>query len=384
MSKKIGIAFIIDTINSIGGTEKQLLSLMSRLDESRFDKHLVCLKPPDAYVHFTTGRQEDYSTHFNYYQCDIGSLLSRECIAGTVKLAKYFKENRIDIVQTYFLDAQLIGVAAGKLAGVRKIVCCRRDLGFWHDRQLLLIARAVNRLADRFLVNSHAVKRQVARDEWVSPDKISVIYNGIDKSGFNGNSPPGNRAFDLFDRQKNYCIGSLANFSRRVKRVDVFIRAAAEVLKAIPNVYFCIVGEGYLKQELIDLCNALHISERVLFLGAVKDVASCIKHWDIGVLSSESEGLSNSILEYMATGMPVVATDVGGNKELINEGMNGFLVPNEDYYAMADKLCRLLKDPHLRKNMGESGKRMISERFGWEKVILDYENYYETLLGSAL
>lgn len=384
MSKKIGIAFVIDTINSIGGTEKQLLSLMSLLDENRFDKHLVCLKPPDAYVHFSTGNREDYSTHFNYHQCDIQSLMSTECAGRTIKLAKFFKENRIDIVQTYFVDAQIIGVAAGKLAGVKHIVCCRRDLGFWHNRQLVIIIRALNRFVDHFLVNSHAVKQQVARDEWVHPDKISVIYNGIDKSRFNGNSSPRNDTVDLFDRQKNYCIGISANFSRRVKRVDVFIRAAAEVLKAIPNVFFCIVGEGYLKQELAELSDASHMSERILFLGAVKDIPNCIKHWDIGVLSSESEGLSNSILKYMATGMPVVATAVGGNKELIRDGVNGFLVPNEDYQSMADKLCRLLKDPHLRKNMGESGKRMISERFGWEKVIRDYEAYYDSLLGSDL
>ncbi len=384
MKKKTGIAFVIDTINSIGGTEKQLLGLMSQLDEKRFDKHLVCLKPPDAYVHFNTVSMEEHSAHFTYYQCDIGSLMSVECAAATFRLAKYLKEKEIDIVQTYFTDAQIVGVLAGKLAGVKKIVCCRRDLGFWHNRELLILTRTLDKLVDRFLVNSHAVKSQVARDEWVHPDKISVIYNGIDKYRFNGNSNPENFAFDFFDSQENYCIGTLANFSRHVKRVDVFIKAAAEVLKTVPNAYFCIAGEGCLRKELEELGDALGISDRVLFLGAVKDIPACIKHWDVGVLSSESEGLSNAIIEYMATGLPVVATAVGGNKELIRNGVNGFLVPNGDYCSMAQKLCDLLKDDRARKDMGENGKRMVSERFGWEKIIGDYESYYRDLLGGAL
>lgn len=384
MNGKITIAFVIDTINSIGGTEKQLLSLLTLLDNDRFNKYLVCLKSPDAYVHFTTFSDDYSSPHYSYHQFDIQSLISVQSVGSVLRLAKFLKEHQVDIVQTYFIDSQFIGLIAGRLAGTKKIIGCRRDLGFWHNRFLLFLLRRISRYTDNYLVNSLAVKQQVSYDEMVDPEKISVIYNGIDQKHFNGNRSSLNDQVKLFTNHKKYCVGISANFSRNVKRVDVFIRAAAEVLKIISDVDFCILGEGYLKDELMALAGSLQISEHVHFLGAVKDIPYSIRHWDVGVLSSDSEGLSNSILEYMASGIPVVATSVGGNTELVEDGRNGFLVPGGDHLSMAVKICQLLQDQNLRKTMGEEGKKIISEKYDWDTIIREYESYYRKILGYSL
>lgn len=379
--RKIRIAFIIDTINSIGGTEKQLLGLIRSLDKERFEPYLLCLKPPNAYVHLDIGSMDEYRSHCSYHELGIQSLASFRCMGSILKLVRFLKEEKIDVIQTYFIDAQLVGTIAGRLAGTKRIVCCRRDLGFWHDPFLLLLVKGVNRFADSFLVNSFAVRDQVARDEKIDPGLISTIRNGIDLKEYNGSLPVPAETADPLERQGCFRVGISANFTRQVKRVDLFIRAAAEVLKTIPNVCFCIAGEGNLKGELVELCGELGISRNVIFLGALADVHDTLKEWDIGILSSDSEGMSNSILEYMASGIPVVATAVGGNKELIEEGVNGFLVPRGDHVSLAGRICDLLRDRDLRKRMGEQGRRMISEMHDWEIVKKEYEAFYLTILG---
>lgn len=378
---KIRIAFIIDTINSIGGTEKQLLGLIRSLDKERFEAYLLCLKPPNAYVHLDIGSMDEYRSHCIYHELDIGSLASIRCIGRIFKLVRFLRERKIDIIQTYFIDAQLIGIVAGRLAGTKKIVCCRRDLGFWHEPHLLFLVRTMNVFADSFLVNSSAIRDQIARDERIDPEKISTIRNGIDRGAYNGSLSQRCEMEGSRDRRDCFSVGISANFTRQVKRVDVFIRAAALVLEEIPHVRFCIAGEGNLREELIGLSRELGISGKVMFLGALTDVHDVLKGWDVGVLSSDSEGMSNSILEYMASGIPVVATAVGGNRELIEEGVNGFLVARGDHVSMAARICDLLKDRDLRKRMGEQGRRIVSEKYDWEIVKGEYESFYLRLLG---
>jgi glycosyltransferase involved in cell wall biosynthesis len=317
----------------------------------------------------------------SYHQISIPSLLSVQCIGRVIQLAQFLKDRRIDVIQTYFVDAQFIGIVAGKLAGVKKIVCCRRDLGFWHSRALLLLLRQADRFVDHFQVNSQAVRHQVANDEMVDPRRIHVIYNGIDAHLFNGCMAQDDEKGETTGRKKNLCVGILANFNRRVKRVDLFIRAAAEVVKTLPDTRFVIAGDGHLKSGLQTLSRELGIARHVEFLGAVTDIAGTIRSWDVGVISSESEGFCNSILEYMASGIPVVATAVGGNTELVEEGVNGFLVPDRDYLSLADRLCTLLKNSRLRKEMGERGKRIIDQKYDWNRVIQNYESFYFDILG---
>lgn len=375
MDRKIRIAFLIDTINSIGGTEKQLLGLMASLPKERFESHLISLRPPNAYF-------QPRDDCFSYHQIDIPSLLSARCISRTIELVRFLKKRRIDIVQTYFIDAQFVGILAGKLAGVKKIVCCRRDLGFWHSRGLIFLLRQADRFVDHFQVNSQAVGRQVANDELVDPGRIHVIYNGIDSTLFDGcTRTDGDQGPAQQAAGRDLSVGILANFNRRVKRVDLFIRAAAEVSRVVPDVRFFIAGDGHLKAELQALCRELGVGGHVEFLGAVTDIPETIRAWDIGVISSESEGFCNAILEYMASGIPVVATAVGGNTELVEDGVSGYLVASGDYPAMAEKLCILLKDAGLRESMGEQGRRIVARKYDWPRVIRNYESFYFDILG---
>jgi len=181
-------------------------------------------------------------------------------------------------------------------------------------------------------------------------------------------------------RDDDYVVGIMANLNRPVKRVGVFLKAAKEVLQIIYNVSFTILGDGHLKSELKEMAEQLRISKEGIFLGRRNEIHLIIANWDIGVISSKSEGFSNSILEYMASGIPVVATSVGGNKGIIEDGVNSFFVPQGDYISMAEKICALIKDKNKRLQMAKKQLVIVQQKYAWETKIKEVESYYRRLI----
>jgi glycosyltransferase involved in cell wall biosynthesis len=305
--------------------------------------------------------------------------LSLRGIFSLILLALYLKRRSVDIVQTYFIDSTIFGVVAAKLAGVKVIISCRRDLGFWYTKSLLKKFKLINRLTDRFLVNSLAIKNNIVRYEKVSEKMVDVIHNGIDALCFQEIRPAFVTDFLNDSKRRNLRIGIVANFNRDVKRVDLFVEAAAEVSKKHQKINFFIVGGGKQEEALKSLTRKLGIAQSVFFTGEKDSATPYIKNFDIGVLTSDSEGFSNVIMEYMAAGVPVVATNVGGNNELVQHGKTGLLVPKGDPVAIANAICLLVEDHNLRYKMGKFGLNAIQENFSWDKKIIEIQNYYQTL-----
>ena len=231
-------------------------------------------------------------------------------------------------------------------------------------------------------MNSEAIKNHIAQYESIPLRKFDVIYNGIETEICNIKRTGENLKQYYNIPDNHYVVGIVANLNRQVKRVDVFIKAVAEIVHAIDNVSFIIVGGGSLKDDLRELGEELNISKNLIFIGLQDDIYPFISLFDVGVLSSDSEGFSNSILEYMSLGIPVVATAVGGNSEIIQEDVNGILVAPGDYYCMAENICKLLNDRELRFRLGSNGKRLIKEKHSWDIIIKEFEKYYYKLRGN--
>ena len=373
MHKKIKIAFIIDELN-LGGTEKQLLKTIELLNKDKFESILICLRPSDYF----------YRLDIPCEKCtlDVYSLLSIHGFLKFLWFVFHLRKHRIDIVQTYFFDSTVFGVLAARIAGVKVIISCKRDLGFWYTSKLLRVLKLVNIFVHRFLVNSNAVKVHISKHEKIPSEKIDVIYNGIDVSlEYTAQSyPPSRESLGILP--SDYVVGIVANLNRPVKRIDLFIKAAAIVLDEVKNVQFVIVGDGHLKEQLMKLRKILGISERVIFVGRQDKVRPYISLFDVGVLCSNSEGFSNSILEYMAAGIPVVATAVGGNKEVIEQEVTGILVAPGDYKSMAEKICTLLKDRRRRLQIGGEGTSIVQEKYAWDSKIKEIEGYYQSITGK--
>lgn len=374
-SNKIVIVFIIDFLSTkdgiSGGTERQLVEMIEKIDKDKFKPFLFCLQNNNNYQIYNSICVENKVL-------DIYSLKSPRNVIKLIEFTMFLKKNSVHIVHTFFLDSALFGVMSAKLAGINTIITSRRDLGFLYNKKLLRWLKFVNLFTDRFVVNSISVKNELIKKENVKSNLIDIIYNGIDLDRIDQATP-----VDIKNefRLENYpdeviFVGIVGNFNRKVKRIDLFIQAAAEVYKKYKNVYFVIVGGGNNEQELKTLANDLGVGDHVVFTGFKSYAVPYMKNFTIGVNTSDSEGFSNTILEYMAAGIPTVATNVSGNAELVQDGITGILVPPGCPNELASAICDLLHDEKRRFQMGYNSKNIVREKYSWDKKIKEIEEYY--------
>lgn len=361
------VLFLIDLIHAVGGTEKQLRELISHLDRSRFTPTLVTLY----------SAQMPYDAESGGMGCPvrclgIRRLLSVGGVHALLRLAAGIRRERIDLVHTFFPDASILGIIAGRLGGAR-VVVGRRDLGFWHTPRYLSALRVLQRLADAYLVNSQAVRTAVAESERVDPARVHVVYNGF----FNLPAGPSRLTLaDLGFPPDAKLVGIVANL-RQIKRLDRFIEMAVAIRD--PRACFLIVGEGEQHDALIEQARHAGLAERLRITHTVNDVLEIVKLFQVGVLTSESEGLSNTLVEYGLAGVPAVAFDVGGNREVIENGRSGFLAKPYDVSTLGNRVEELLADESLRSRLGARAQALCTDRFGGARMIDETQAFYDRL-----
>ncbi|HJT19248.1 MAG TPA: GT4 family glycosyltransferase PelF, partial [Nitrospira sp.] len=316
----------------------------------------------------------------------IGKLYGIRAMRQGVRLASYLKRHRIDIVHAYNFYANVFAVPAARLAGAPVVLASVRDTGeYWTSRQRT-VNRIVCRWADRVVVNAEAIKKGLIAEGY-DPRRIVVIHNGIqcpatmsrpnaarlrEQLGF----PPGSRL-----------VGVVARIAPQ-KGLEYFLHAARDVAGRIPDVRFVVVGGNWVDQVYREgveqLANRLGLEQVVRFLGFRLDVQELLSCLTLSVLPSISgEGLSNSLLESMAAGLPVVATTVGGNPEVVVNGETGLLVPPKDPTALAAAICRLLEDRALADSYGKAGRARVLAQFGNEQMVRKMEDLYRNSLQQS-
>ncbi len=365
----IKIAFVIDTIESpTAGTEKQLLMLIKHLDRSRFQPYLCVLRVSEWL------RQ-------NFTDCelvDVGvpSFAKPSSYRNVLKFVGFLKNQKIDIVQTHFVEGNKVGVLSAKLAGVRTIVSTRRNQGYWHNRLEIMMLGALNSQVTRFLANSENTRQWAANTEHIAFDRIDVIHNSLELDRYSRGTEEQRQAFrqELGFSSDAAIVGVVANL-RPVKALDVFIKAAKLVSDSCPTARFVLVGDGPEKQRLEQLCAELEITPLVRFLGKRLDIPEILGCLDIGILSSSSESFSNSIVEYMAAGLPVVCTAVGGAREAVEDGVNGFVVQPGDYESMAFKVISILTSGNIL-SIGQNSRNKAESLFSLPVIMGKYEQFY--------
>ena len=379
MDKRITILYLIDFIATregvTGGTERQLLQLVQRIDKGSFRPIVACLQ---NFVKSSLWDDLDCEKHILH----VYSLLSTDGLLKLARFSRFMKTNKIDILQTFFFDSTIYGIIAARLAGIKNTVSCRRDMGFWYDDGLKKKMKFVNRFTRRVLVNSNAIKNFTISEEELKNEKIDVIYNGVDLDFIDQTAAirPEVHFKNKIVKKGDRIVGIVGNFNRKVKRFDLFLRAAAEVIKKNRNIKFMIVGGGALEFELRNLAKELRIDGEVIFVGKMDNAIPYIKCFDMGILPSDSEGFPNVLLEYMACDVPAVATRVGGNVELIEDRVNGILVPKGNHILLADAICELIKNEELRNRLRAKAREIVFEHFSWEKKIKEFQTYYIKLL----
>jgi len=371
---KPAVLQLIDSFNQ-GGSERQALQLTRLLVESgRFKVHLACLSPEgvlrDSINDLDLGEIHSFP---------LNSFYDQNAVKQLRRFVRWLKSSHIDILHTHDFYTNVFGMAGGALARLPVRVASMRETAGMRSAAQKQVQRVAYSLAHHVVANSNAVREKLIRDG-VTPEKVSVIYNGLDvrrlattlsrAESLSLLGLPGERRF----------IAILANMRHEVKDYPMFLRSARQVKSAVPDAAFLLAGEGELSDSLRGLAEELGINDSTFFLGRCEKVAELLAVSEICVLSSKAEGFSNSILEYMAAGRPVVVTDVGGAREVVTEGETGYLVPSGDDAMMAMKLIALLQDPERARAMGAKGKQVVEEKFSCEAQLAHTESLYDDLL----
>ena len=292
------------------------------------------------------------------------SFYDANMVQQTRRFVSYLKQHQIKIVHSHDFYSNIFGMTGAALAGVRGRIASKRETSGTRSFAQRTAERGAFKLAHAVVANAGAVKEHLI-EHGVNDKKIVIIYNGLDLTRFNLNGDALQR-LNLEMLRGHPVVTMVANFEYRVKDHPMLLRAAQRVKTEVPEAVFVIAGEGELRKETEQLARELGVSESCLFIGRCASVPDLLAASDVCVLSSQAEGFSNSILEYMAAGRAVVATNVGGASEAIVEGETGHLVDSGDDRAMAERLIALLRDPERRRSMGSNGRHRVEQRFSTE------------------
>jgi glycosyltransferase involved in cell wall biosynthesis len=370
------IAFVIDRIYSgQGGTEKQLIETIRRIDRTAFEPFLICL--------YATSWNETETSPCKTYVLGYKGFLRFGSLCVVRRFVKLINAEKFNILHTYFEDSLFLAYIASLFTESHPVLLSsRRDIGLGNSEPLAhvvfrrMLPVAYRRFAG-ILANGNRIRDYAAKVGRLPIERIRVIHNGVT---IPANIEPEPSLF--LNWPADLWIGVVANLSP-VKRIDVFLRALAILReeRKIRNFRAVVLGEGPEEQLLLRLRAQLSLEQIVHFPGSVVHVNAYLQRLHIGVLCSDREGFSNAILEYMACGLPVVATSVGGNTELVDT-TNGICVSPGDPQALAEALARLAQDKNLRITLGQASKRKVEESYSWQKTMNELQAYYEELLTS--
>ena len=362
--RPVRVCFMIDNLR-VGGVESQLLLLLKRLDRARIVPYLCILNGAD-----------DVSQLLEPSNCpvlrlEVRALHHPSSLLRALRLARFLRRQRIDVLQLFFADSTYFGVVAGKLARVPCIVRSRLDIGFWVRPIDRLLGRVCSWLVDATVANCEAARQSVIIDERAAVESVVIIRNGVDLSRFEGIAATraGRRPAD------GPVIGAIANL-RPWKNIDVLVRAAARLAETHPTVTFQVAGEGECRADLERLIKSLGLQDRFKLLGTVTDIPAFLANLDIAVLCSQTEGAPNAIMEYMVAGLPIVATAVGGNAEMIEAETHGLLVPPGDVDQLAGAIDRLVRDTSLATRLAASAREKALREYGVDTYVHRYESMY--------
>jgi glycosyltransferase involved in cell wall biosynthesis len=364
-----------------GGSERLALQLARQLQESgRCRVRLACLQNKgslrDDADRLGLGEISEYP---------LNSFYDRNFVTQLRRLARFLKDNEIDVVHTHDFYTNIFGMTAASISRVKARVTYKGETDGFRTPMQKRVERLAFRLAHRVIANCRVVQDQLIK-EGVSPARIIQHYNGLELERLQVNPAlRRDEALDFFGLPKNPArrfITIVANLHNPVKDHPMFLRTAARVRAAVPDAAFVIAGEGDLMGSLRELAVQLGIERDVFFIGRCDNVANLLFASDVGVLSSKAEGFANAILEYMAAGLPVVATDVGGVREAIVEGKTGFVVPAGDDQKMAERIIEVLGESERARHMGRQGKSIVAQKFASEHHLRNTLELYDELLSA--
>ncbi len=357
---KPAIAHVVLNLK-VGGLERVVVNLVRGFRDSPYNCVVCCLESRGEFADDIDRLGVPLHVFYKKAGLDWNVILH---------LAHFFREHNVKIVHTHNPGPHFHGMIAAWLVGVPVRVHTRHGRNFPDDKKQVAINRILSWGTDVIVPVSDDAGKVATEVEHVNPRKVHRIWNGIDVDLYQPADEPSARP---------PVIGTVARLSPE-KDQKTMLAAFRHVLDSIPEARLILVGDGPSAQELHDTAAKLGINGQVDFLGQRSDIPEVLRRMSVFTLSSTTEGLSMTVLEAMAAGLPVVATDVGGNRELINPPECGVVVPARDPQALAKAYVEVLHDRKQRAQMSIAARARAVRFFSLEHTVSEYANLYDELM----
>jgi len=373
-ARKLRVFFLVDSLQ-VGGTEMQAVELARRMNPAEYDVTLACLRKEGPLLERLNGSRVKV---IEFYPR--GGMDSPSGIYQILRMAAFLRKGKFDVIHAHDLWSDLIGVIAGKLAGAQVIISSQRDLSHdpWYRTRRSRWLRRMQRMSTVVVTNAKLIREGLVNQEGFRPEQVRVVYNGVDCERLG--SAPNERARLFPGSEGCRLVVLVGNMHSDVKGHRILIAAAPQVVAKFPETCFVLVGDGQRKGEFQQAARDAGVSSRFLFLGRRDDVPEILAACDLAILPSAAEGMPNAVLEYLAAGLPTVASAVGGSLEVIEDSVTGLLTPPGDPQALADALVRLLRDRDLATRLARNGRELVQRKFSFERLLVEIENLYHELL----
>jgi L-malate glycosyltransferase len=307
-----------------------------------------------------------------------GSLAHVNTALQVLRLARWLRRHRCELVHVHDFYSSVLVVPAARLAGC-KVLVGRLDLSHWQGAARRALHAQVTRMADHVVCNAEAIRRMLVDEEGVTPERVTVLHNGLDLARFDARAREGLQA-PLPDTGGAPVVVHVANMNHPVKRQEDLLAALRQVRARGASLHALLVGDGPRRGELERLAQQLGVADVVHFLGHRPDVPAVYAHATLGVLCSSAEGMSNAVMEGMAARRPMVVTRVGGNPDLIEHGKRGLVVERHSPDALAEALLSVLADPEAARRMGEAARHFVERELSLARMVARHDALYRHVL----
>ena len=338
-----------------GGSELQLIQLLERINRDKFAPVALTMKDTGP----LSRRLVDQGIEVISL-----NLTRKKMVSSFLDAVRKIRALKLDILYCVLADSVILGSIIGKLAGVRHIVGGFRGLGMtWNQRRIWGV-RITRHFVDSYIVNSDAIKQMRVEREKLASHCIETIPNGLDTSLF------------PFVQEKEDIVGMVGSL-KGIKGQDQLIDAARILVDRGLDWIYMMIGDGPNREVLERKVRDEKLQDFVKFVGSVSNVADYVSRFKVLVSASAFEGMSNSIIEALSSGTPVVASNVPSNNEIVVDMENGLLYEYGDAEALAGKIMYLAENPSTYRAMQENARETVEHEFEMSRMVARMENHFE-------